>query len=105
MQATYQAVDDDCCLLFGGLGQMGIARRGGGAGVTQYALNMTQTQAPFEQMGGEAMAQGVDRDFFLIPHWVTTAFMAAWVPPRSMWVVAQRMRSGEPAALGNSKCG
>ncbi len=43
---------------------MGVTRRGGGAGVTQYGLNMTQTQALFEQMGGEAMAQGVDRDFF-----------------------------------------
>ncbi len=52
-----QAVDDDGCLVFGGLGQMGVARCGGGAGVTQYALNMTQTQAPFEPMGGEAMPQ------------------------------------------------
>ena len=100
-----QAVDDDGCLLFGGLGQMGVARRGGGAGVTQYALHMTQTPAPFEQMGGEAMPQGVDRDFFVIPHWVTTACMAAWVPPRSMWVVARRIRSGEPTARGKSKWG
>ena len=77
MQATHQAVDDAGCLLFGGLGQMCVARRGGGAGVAEYSLNMTQTQALFEQMCGKAMSQGVDRDFFLIPHWVTTAFMAA----------------------------
>lgn len=55
MQSTHQAVDDDGCLLFGGLGQVGVSRRGGGAGVSEYALSMTQTQALFEQMGGEAM--------------------------------------------------
>ncbi len=84
MQGIDQAVDSECCLLFGDLGQMGVACGGSGAGVAQYALNVTQTQALFEQMGGKAMPQGVNRDFFLIPHWVTTAFMAFWVPPRSM---------------------
>jgi len=47
-----------------------------------------QAQALLKQMRGETVAKGMDRDFFLMPHWVTTAFMAAWVPPRSMWVVA-----------------
>jgi hypothetical protein len=34
---------------------------------------MTQAQAPLKQMSGEAVAKGVDRDFFLMPHWVRTA--------------------------------
>ncbi len=84
---------------------MGIACGGGGAGVAEQALDMTQTEALFEQVRGEAVAQRVDRDFFLIPHCCTTAFMAACAPPRSIDVVALRMRSGEPPALANNKRG
>ena len=40
-------------------------------------LDMTKAQAALEQMGGIAVPEGVNRDFFLIPHWFTTAFMAA----------------------------
>ena len=84
---------------------MSVACGGGGAAVAEYRLNMTKAQAVFKQMGGKAVAQGMNRDFFLIPHWVTTAFMAAWAPPRSMCVVALRIRSGEPTALGNNQQG
>ena len=84
---------------------MSVAGGGCGAGVTKYRLNMTKAQALFKEMGGKTVAQGVNRDFFLIPHWVTTAFMAAWAPPRSMWVVALLIRSGEPMALGNNQQG
>ncbi len=66
---------------------------------------MTKAQAVFKQMSGETVPKGVNRDFFLIPHWVTTAFMAVWAPPRSMCVVALRIRSGEPVALGNNQQG
>jgi len=45
--------------------------------MAKEGLNMTQAQAPLKQMSGEAVAKGVDRDFFLMPHWVRTAFMAA----------------------------
>ena len=45
--------------------------------MAEQALDMTQTEALFEQMRREAVAQRVDRDFFLIPHCRTTAFMAA----------------------------
>lgn len=45
--------------------------------MAEQALNMAQAQALFEQMRGEAVAQGVDGDFFLIRHCCTTAFMAA----------------------------
>ena len=54
----------------------------------EQALDVAKAQALFEQMSGEAVAQGVDGDFFLIPDCATTAFMAACVPPRSMCVVA-----------------
>ena len=56
---------------------MSVACGGGGTAVTEYRLNMAKAQALFKQMCGETVAQGVNRDFFLIPHWVTTAFMAA----------------------------
>ena len=84
---------------------MGVACGGGGAGVTEQRLNMTKAQPLFKQMGGETVAQRVDRDFFLIPHRVTTAFMAVWAPPRSMCEMALRIRSGEPTALGNNQQG
>ena len=73
--------------------------------MAEQALNVAQTETLFEQMRREAVAQRVYGDFFLIPHCCTTAFIAAWAPPRSMAVVAFRMRSGEPTALGNNKRG
>jgi hypothetical protein len=84
VQGVDEAVDGVEGVLFGDVGQMRIACSGGWAGVTEYRLDMTKAQALFKQMGGETMAKGVNRYFFLIPHWATTAFMAACAPPRSM---------------------
>ncbi len=84
MQAIDQAIDGGRRIVFCHVGQACIACRSSGAGVAKQALNMPQAQALFEQMRGEAVAQGVDRHFFLIPHCATTAFIAAWVLPRSM---------------------
>lgn len=56
---------------------MRVARGCGGAAMTEYGLYMSKAQAALKQMGGIAVPEGVDRDFFLIPHWFTTAFMAA----------------------------
>ena len=72
MHSVDQTINLGRGLLFGDLGQLGITRGGGGAGVPEQALNMTQAQALFEQMGGIGVTQGVDRDFFLIPHCATT---------------------------------
>jgi hypothetical protein len=47
-------------------------------------LDMTKTQAAFKQVSGEAVAKGMDMDFFLIPQPATTTFMAFWVPPLSI---------------------
>ena len=57
------------------------------------------------QSAGDASKQKVVHETFFIPHWVTTALIAAWAPPRSMCVVARRIRSGEPTALGNNQQG
>lgn len=67
---------------------MGVTGGGGGAGVTQQTLDMAQAQTLFQQVCSKTVPQGVNGDFFLMPHCVTTAFMAAWVPPRSIGVVA-----------------
>jgi len=56
---------------------MCIASSGGGACVAEKGLDMPEAQALLKQVSGKAVAKGVERDFFLIPHWVTTAFMAA----------------------------
>ena len=80
--------------MFGDVGQVGVTGGGGGAGMTEQVLDMTQAQPLLKQMGGVGVAQRMNRDFFLIPHCSTTAFMAACVPPRSMWVAALRMKKG-----------
>ena len=49
-------VDGSRCILFGDVGQARITCGGGGAGVAEQALNMTQAQALFEQMSGETVA-------------------------------------------------
>ena len=105
MQLIDQTIDGVGSVLFGDVGQAGIACGGGGAGVAEQLLDMAQTQALFEQVGSQAVAKGMDGYFFLIPQCCTTAFMAAWAPPRSICVVALRMRSDEPTALGNSNRG
>jgi len=77
VQAIDEPVDGVEGVLFGNITQMSIASGGGGACMAKEGLNMTQAQAPLKQMSGEAVTKGVDRDFFLMPHWVRTAFMAA----------------------------
>ena len=68
MQTVQQAIDGGQGVGFSDLGQVGIAGRGGGAGMAEQILDVTQAQAAFEQVGGKAMAQGVCGDFFLKPH-------------------------------------
>lgn len=77
MQAADQAVDGRRGVLFGHLGQMGVACSGGWTGVAEQALDMAQTQALFKQVSSKGVAQRVDRGFFLIPHCCRTAFIAA----------------------------
>lgn len=77
MQAVDQTIDGGRGRLLGYVGEVRITCRRGGAGVAEQALNVTQAQASFEQMGSETVSEGVDRYFFLIPHCSTTRFMAA----------------------------
>lgn len=62
--------------------------------MAEQALDVAQTEALFEQMRGEAVAQRVDRDFFLIPHCCTTALWTEWVSRRLC-----SNRNGDIAAL------
>lgn len=77
MKGIDELVDGVEGVLFGNVTQMSIASGGGGACMAKEGLNMPKAQAPLKQMSGKAVAKGVDRDFFLMSHWVTTAFMAA----------------------------
>lgn len=56
MKAIDQAVDGAQTILLRDLGQVSIAGGCGGAGMAEQTLNMTQAQAPFEQMGGKTVA-------------------------------------------------
>lgn len=105
MQRVDQAVNGLGRVLLGGGSQLSVACRGGGAGVPEQDLYMAKTQTAFKQVCGPGMTKRMGRNLFFIPHSATSALTAAWVPPRFMWVVARRMRSREPTALGNSKRG
>lgn len=77
MQLIDQTIDGGGGVSFGDVGQAGISCGGGGAGMAGQLLNMTQTQAIFEQVGSQAVSKRVNRNFFLMPQCRTTAFMAA----------------------------
>jgi len=59
VQPIDQAVDGGGCILRGDFGQTGVTGGGGGARVTEQALDVTQTQTLLEQMGGIAVATGI----------------------------------------------
>ncbi len=103
MQLIDQAVDTVCGIAFGDLGEACIACGGGGTGMAEQTLDMAQAQPVFEQMGGKAVAQGMNRDLFFMPHSASNSFMVFCTPPRSIGSVAVRMRAAAPRALGNSK--
>ncbi len=81
MQRVDQSVDRCLAFQFGNIREMGVTGCGRGAGVPKQGLDMSQAQAGLEEVGGKAVTEAVDRDFFLIAQVVTTAFMACWVPP------------------------
>lgn len=76
MQGADQVIDGGQTILSRHIRQVSVASGGDGTGMTKQTLNMAQTQALFEQMGGKAVAKGMDRDFFLMPHSLTSTFMA-----------------------------
>jgi len=77
VESVDEAVDGVEGVLLGDVIQVGIAGRGGRACVAEESLDMPEAQALLKQMSGKAVSKGMDGDFFLMPHWVTTAFMAA----------------------------
>ncbi len=48
MEGIDQPVDGIQCILFGGVGEMGVAYGGGGAAVAEEYLDVTKAQALFE---------------------------------------------------------
>ena len=53
---------------FGNIGEMSIAGGGFRACVSEYSLDLVEAYTAFKQMGCKAVAEGVDMDFFLMPH-------------------------------------
>lgn len=76
MKGVDQGIDGGKAVFFSKLGQLGITCSGVRVGMTQKDLDMTQAQTTFKKMRGKAVAQGMDGDFFLMPHSWTTTFMA-----------------------------
>ena len=76
MKGVDQRIDGGKAVLFSKLGELGVPYGGVGVGMAQKGLDMTQAQVTFQKVSGKAMAQGMDGDFFLMPHSWTTTFMA-----------------------------
>jgi hypothetical protein len=60
VQGVDQTIDGRRRVLFGGLSELGVERGGGGTGVPEQALDMSKTQALFEQVRGKAVATGIN---------------------------------------------
>lgn len=84
MNGVDQRIDCGKAVLFSKMSKLCVSCGGVRVGMAQKGLDMTQTQAAFQQMRGKAVAQGMDGDFFLMPHSLTTTFMAFWAPPLSI---------------------
>ena len=76
MKGVDQGIYGGKAVLFSKLGELGVTCGGVRVGMAQKDLDMTQAQAAFQKMRGKAVAQGMDGDFFLMPHSWTTTFMA-----------------------------
>lgn len=76
MKGVDQGIDGGKAVLFSKLGKLGVPYGGVRIGMTQKGLDMTQAQATFKKVSGKAVAKGMDGDFFLMPHSLTTTFMA-----------------------------
>lgn len=76
MKGVDQGIDGGKAVLFSEMGKLSIECGGVWVGMAQNGLDMTKAQSAFQQMRGKAVAQGMDGDFFLMPHSWTTTFMA-----------------------------
>lgn len=73
--------------------------------MTEQGLDVSQAEALLEEVGREAVAQRMDRDLFFTPQSASIKRTALCALPGSMWVVARRICSADPATLGNSRTG
>lgn len=69
-------VDGRHAVFFRDIGEMSVTGRGGGAFMAEKDLDMAEAQTLFKEMGGITVAQGMNGDFFLMPHSATTICMA-----------------------------
>ena len=76
MQRVNQGIYGGKAVFFCKLSELSVTCGGVRVGVTQKGLDMTQAQAAFQKVGGKTVAQGMDGDFFFMPHSWTTTFMA-----------------------------
>ena len=68
MDRINQFIDFYKAVSLGNIGKMSVACSSLRAGMPEYGLYMSETQAAFEQVGCEAVPEGMDMDFFLMPH-------------------------------------
>ena len=66
MELANKRIDDTRTVLLGRPGELGVTRGGDRTGMAKQRLDVTKTQALFEQVRGKRMAQGVNGGFFLI---------------------------------------
>lgn len=76
MNGIHQIVDGRHAVFFRDIGDMGVPCCRVWAGVAEKDLDMTEAQTLFKQVGGKAVTEGMDGDFFLMPHSSTTIFIA-----------------------------
>ncbi len=68
MQGIDQVVDGLGSVLLGGVRELRIACRGGGAGVPEQGLYVAKAQPALKQVRGPGMAKRMGGNLFFIPH-------------------------------------
>lgn len=76
MNGIHQIVDGRHAFFFRDIGDMGVSCCRVRVGVTENGLDVAEAQALFKQVGGKAVTEGMDGDFFLMPHSSTTTRIA-----------------------------
>jgi len=76
MNGVNQFIDFYKAVSFGNIGKVSIACGGFRTGMSENSLDVPEGQAAFEQVRCKAVPEGMDMDFFLMPHSSTTTFMA-----------------------------
>ena len=76
MNGVDQLIDFNKTVILGNICQVSIASGSFRGGMPEYSLDMSETQAALKQVCCEAVTKGMDMDFFLMPHSLTTTCIA-----------------------------